>query len=716
MKDISYKILFLFLLTILSVNNINANSDTEKLRRSFINELKDLPINSERTLLLVNSLTEKGFWPGIDYENVSREAFQHSKHLENMLYLSRAFVKDDSPFKGNVKVKKAVMLSLDYWLKNDFICENWWNNQIGTPNVLVSMLLLLDKNLSKERSEKMKTIIERGNINASGARPSGDRIKMAGIQAKCALYQRNEKEFEKLIRIIENEIKFSIERGMQHDYSFHHRIDWVNNTISYGSGYADAFAEWAGNVLNTKYRFSDRSVNLLIDYYLDGICKQMVFGLYPDCGIMNRDLTRPDSQRNWSSKTPERLMKITSYRKEDLDQICKIRNGENIIPSSFSKSFWRTDHFVFQRPRFYTSVRMYSTRTSNMEEPYNGEGLTNHFRGDGTNYLSSLKKEYDNLAPIYDWMKIPGATIAQIEEMPSEKEIQKWGIKEFSGSVSDGLYGAVGFDFVSPHSGIKAKKSWFFFDDEYVCLGSGIKVENKNVVTAINQCLLDGEVKIKNKSVISSSERGNHDFKDLDWIWHGDVGYIFPPKMDISYTNEEAKGRWFDVNRQTTSSKEEIKKDVFKLWINHKKGPESQSYQYIVIPAISFRDFENYDSSIRLISNTEKLQAVCHEKLNIAYGVFYKNGVMKINENLSVSADAPSIIMIKYNDNNDIISLAASDPCHSMGSLSVSVNRKMKDYQDERLSVKYNDKEKSSSIFIKLPQNEYSGESVVFNL
>lgn len=94
-----------------------------------------------------------------------------------------------------------------------------------------------------------------------------------------------------LMKVIEGEIKFSTERGMQHDFSFHHRTDWVNNTLSYGSSYASAFIEWASNVADTKFRFSEQAVRLLIDYYLDGICKQMVYGRISDPGILNRDIT-----------------------------------------------------------------------------------------------------------------------------------------------------------------------------------------------------------------------------------------------------------------------------------------------------------------------------------------------------------------------------------------------------------------------------------------
>ena len=71
---------------------------------------------------------------------------------------------------------------------------------------------------------------------------------------------------------IEGEVKFSTgSRGMQHDYSFHHRYDRVNNTTSYGYGkYANAFGEWSFYVSNTKYAFSVERINQLVDYYLDG--------------------------------------------------------------------------------------------------------------------------------------------------------------------------------------------------------------------------------------------------------------------------------------------------------------------------------------------------------------------------------------------------------------------------------------------------------------
>ena len=64
------------------------------------------------------------------------------------------------------------------------------------------MLLILDRDLSPEESERMLKIAGRGNMNASGARPSGDRIKIAGLQAKAALFKRDAQEVAMLMKVI----------------------------------------------------------------------------------------------------------------------------------------------------------------------------------------------------------------------------------------------------------------------------------------------------------------------------------------------------------------------------------------------------------------------------------------------------------------------------------------------------------------------------------
>lgn len=691
--------------------------ELEILRQKFRDEQLTQAVSEDRVMKLLSTLKLDGTWPDIDYKDVSRTGFQHGQHLSNMVEMARAYEKKGSKLKGNKNLKRAINLSLDYWLANDFICENWWWNQIGTPNALVSFLLMMDKDLTPVQIEKTLAIVGRANMNASGARPSGDRIKIAGILAKASLYSRNKQVFDETIRIIEGEIKFSTERGMQYDYSFHHREDWVNNTLSYGTGYADAFAEWAANVAGTRYQFSEKSMHHLIDYYLDGICKQMVFGKQTDPGVMNRDITRGGESHIWGTATPERLLQAASgYRKAELEDIIKIRKGEARPGLSYAKFFWNTEHFVIQRPDYFTSVRMFSTRNRNMEEPYNGEGLMNHHRADGTNYISRTGKEYSDIAPVNDWQKIPGATVVQKAALPSENEIQKDGLTDFVGAVTDGMYGAVAFDFRSPHDPLVAKKSWFFFDNEYVCLGAGITASTSNpVATTLNQSWLNGGVTVMNgeKQAMSKGERS---LENVKWVYHDGIGYLFLNPARVMLSNQLASGSWFKVNRQSDSPRDEIRGDVFKLWIDHGKRPRNASYEYIVLPSTGEAELAAKASNcpVEIIANTVHMQAVRHNGLNISEAVFYKAGELQVTGDIKVGIDSPGVILVKT-DGRNISSVSVADPSRKLNRIHLTVNRKITATGDH-FKANWDEAKGTSEITIDLPQSAYAGKSVTVNL
>ena len=707
-----FQSVLIFTLVFVATRGVCASPEIELLRQKVVAELMVPSVDETSVRELMATIRPDGTWPGIDYVDISRTGFQHANHLSNMVELSRAFKKKGSKLKGDKKLKAVIYSSIDYWLANDFICDNWWNNQIGTPIALNSILLILDTDLTKDRVEKAQPMIGRAHLTASGARPSGDRIKIAGILAKNLLYRRDEVQFTEVIKVIEGEIKFNTgQRGMQHDYSFHHREDRVNNTLSYGLGYADAFAEWAVFVSGTKYQFSEKPLQHLIDYYLDGICKQMVYGKYDDPGTKNRDITRSEAHRAFGTTALERLLKTTSYRKNELEDIIKIRKGEAAPTLSFGKFFWQTEHFSFQRPDFFTSVRMHSIRNDNMEVPYNGEGLMNHHRGDGTNYITRTGNEYTNIAPVYDWQKIPGTTILQKPELPSEDEIQKKGLTDFVGAVTDGKYGAVAYDFKSPHDPLAAKKAWFFFDNEYVCLGTAINSRARlPVATTINQCLLNGDVILMNDNKKSTIEKGERPLNEVKWILHDGIGYVFPEAQKVNLSNQVQTGSWFKINRQSDSPKDEISKDVFKLWIDHGTQPSNASYQYIVVPATTEQEMDKAVQQIAILSNTPEIQAVKHSGLNICQIVFYTSGEIKVSENLTIGMDSPGTVMVKT-DGAAVKQISVADPSRKLGKIHLTVSGKFEKTGTNFKSV-WNKEKGTSEISIDLPQTVFAGKSV----
>ncbi|EPR69230.1 hypothetical protein ADICYQ_1730 [Cyclobacterium qasimii M12-11B] len=442
---------------------LSAPTDFELVRERVVGEYLAAGIDDAAIAGLLDTQNTDGTWPGINYQDVSRTGFEHYFHTSNMVSLAKAYRQPDSEFRDSQKVKQAITAALDHWVQNDYFCENWWYNQIGTPNNLVAVMLLIGEEMPEQMVKDAQPIIGRAHLNASGARPSGDRIKIAGILAKNLLFLGEIEKFETVLKVIEGEIKFTTgSRGLQRDFSFHHRMDRVNNTASYGLSYADSFVEWVVYTAGTQYAFSEDKVEILVDYYLDGISKNLSFGKFFDAGAKNRSVARPGAIHALNAATPRKLVEATDYRKADLEEIIRVREeGIEHVTLSYSKYFWQTEYFTFQRPDYFTSVRMYSIRNDNMEVPYNSEGLKNHHRGDGTNHLSLTGLEYFDIFPVMDYQKIPGATILQKEALPDGDQIQKPGYTDFVGAVTDNLYGSVAFDFISPHDPLKAKKSWF---------------------------------------------------------------------------------------------------------------------------------------------------------------------------------------------------------------------------------------------------------------
>ena len=717
-----------------------AGSDIGVIKDRVIKELLKTDVNDAEVIKSMEEILENGTWAGINYQDVSRTGFEHRFHLGKMVLLSRAYKTKSSKFYRKKKVRSTIELALRNWVNNDYFCDNWWHNQIGTPNALVSVMLLIGDELPSNLVELAQPIIGRANIDAGGARPGGDRIKIASIEAKNMLFLGEDDRFEEIVRVIEGEIKF-VEwigmkygytyrrikgglgvneyngRGMQYDYSFHHRTDGVNNTLSYGLGYASAFVEWTSYTRGTQYQFTEEKLNQLVDYYLDGICKTAVFGKYPDPGAKNRSISRPGTLRAYNASTAEKLLFSPEYRKEELQEIVDIRKKGMRPTTAHATFFWHSEHFTFQRPDFFTSVRMYSTRTHNMEQPYNSEGLFNHHRGDGTNHISRTGDEYYDIAPVFDYQKVPGATIMQRTELLSPTEIQKIGLTDFVGATTDGRYAAVGFDFKSPHDPLCARKSWFFFDSAYVCLGTGISCTEENqVVTTLNQCLLRDKVTVSIDGSEKILDKGERALKDVNWVFQDGIGYVFPKRTTVNLMNGEATGSWWDINKQTASPKNEVKLDVFKLWIDHGIRPSEATYEYIVVPSTSIDKLKQNKSKehIKIISNTAEIQAVQHSGLEMIQAVFYKAGAIDIGNNIVIGSNNPGRILVKM-EGKTISELTVSDPNRELSEMNISLSVKMES-DGVNYKAEWNENKKMSEVSITLPQGVYAGKSVTVDL
>jgi chondroitin AC lyase len=713
--------LVIALLGAITITSHAAKDDFQIIKERVVAELMKTSIDDTLVPPILNRMKEDGSFKNIDYADLSRVAgFPHRQHTSDLVYLAKAYQSKGSTYYRNKKLKKRINTSLKYWADNDFFGDNWHNNQISTPTNLVNLMLVFGDQIPKDLIKKTQPMIGRAHMEASGARPSGDRIVIAGILAKNLLFMGDREQFDEIIELIEGEVKFSTgTRGMQHDFSFHHRLDRVNNTTSYGYGkYANAFGEWSYYVANTKYAFSVEKINHLVDYYLDGIYKQLVYGVYTDISVKNRSISHKATFKPQGTLEIERLLFGTDYRKDELEEIIKLRKGESKPSSSFSKFFWQTEHYVHQRPNYYTTVRMYSTRNRNMEVPYNGPGKTTHHRADGTNYLQLKGDEYHNIWPVYDWQKVSGTTIVQKPELYGPTEIQKDGLTDFVGAVTDGNYGAVAYDFRSSHDLVKAKKSWFFFDHEYVCIGTDIKSSKRlPVYTTINQVLMRSDVTAMKNGKQVKLDNASRELTGVKWVHQDKVGYIFPDTTTVSLSNQAQEGRWSDITDQKNISEEIVSKDVFTLGFDHGERPSNASYQYIVVPDVSNQELQETSSNnrgIEILSSSSQIHAVKNNKLNICQLAFYQSGEVEIAPSSIVKMDSQGMMILKLKDDR-VAEISVADPSRKLKRALVTIPGIYKDAKEGYLL--YPDASGNNTLMIvDLPQGVYAGKSVTITL
>ena len=135
-----------------------------------------------------------------------------------------------------------------------------------------------------------------------------------------------------------------------------------------------------------------------------------------------------------------------------------------------------------------------SSQRTRASECCNDEGKQSHHLADGLTYLLRDGGEYRDIFPVWDWRRLPGTTAVQAPGALDPAGVGGRGEKTFVGGVSDGEYGLAVMEL--GRGGLRARKSWFYFDESFVCLGTGIGCDNEAgpVFTSLNQCLLRGLV------------------------------------------------------------------------------------------------------------------------------------------------------------------------------------------------------------------------------
>jgi len=504
-------------------------------------------------------------------------------------------------------------------------------------------------------------------------------VDVANITVIRGVIEKSPDVIAKAINRISGEIYISTEEGIQPDFSFHQHGAILYNH-GYGAVFMDNCSELATVVSGTKLEFAPEKIMLLSSLILDGT-RWMIRGATKDYGATGRGITRRSGNNdsaNYLRGVVTNMLKIQTGRENEYRELQSVLNsgGKVFFSDPVNKHFWHSDYMTHNRSHFYASARMHSDRLFSNDPLINDEGYYTHHLSDGCTYIMKTGYEYHDIFPVWDWKRIPGTTV-ELKELPPG-DVKRTGTTSFVGGVSDGRYGLAAFDFI--RDDLNARKSWFFFDNEIVCLGAGITCGSDNpVVTTLNQCWLNGDVIVSDGSTIQHMRKGNHPLKNLSWITHDGIIYYFCESTTATLQNDIRTGNWWHINH--SFPKDEISKDVFTLGIEHGSNPVNDRYSYIVsIPENKFNPQslgKTYKGTIEIISNTNQIQAVYNKDLHISGIVFYEQGSVQLSKTLKIGVDRKCLIMVR--ENGDFTEISVSNPENEQCTVNVTVGRKTAD-------------------------------------
>lgn len=609
---------------------------------------------------LLRSMTPEGKWNDLDYTCFFRTNWEPVDHLKRLVTIATSYTDKRSAYFGNEVLYNAIRAALKYWEQQNPKCYNWWYNQISVPQTQASLLALMDAGQKKLSREICNPIFKSMSAQSDPRKWTGANkmdIAIHHLIRGCLLKN------DSIVRVNSDEIFYPVKivttEGIREDMSYQQHGPQL-----YIGGYGTVFVDniiRMGNILNgTKYAMNNEKLNLFSDFtrntylnvfrgrHLDfsvtgrGVSRKGTLD-YGDCAPLFKKLEifDPDHTGEYATIARRFLTQKAFYQRSDRNTM-----------------YYCSDYMLHNRKDYDFSVRTASIRT-NKTESGNGENLYGTYMSDGATNIRVNGNEYTDIFPVWEWDKIPGTTVPTGEE----RNPADWGTKgtcTFTGGVSDGKYGVMTFNMND--YGIKARKSWFMFDKEVICLGAGICSElPKNIITTINQCHLDGSVWINTGKTIQKATKGQFTFdKTPEWIWHDSIAYFFPQNNHLKLKIGEQKGNWAKINFNYSPA--EVSLPVFNLTINHGISPENASYAYIIVPGVNRpEDLKRYSpKEVKIERNDINVQAVSNEKIGLLQIVFYNPGIFDDGQ-MKVKALKPCLVQIKKK-NGKVVDIQIKDP------------------------------------------------------
>ena len=431
----------------------------------------------------------------------------------------------------------------------------------------------------------------------------------------------------------------------------------------YGMSMFRDMSFWIYMLRETSYAFEQDVIDLMADYMIDGTSwtirgdiMELYLGYRPydyDVGYDNYAAEYIDPLKRMIESDPDR----TDEYQAILDNI----QGKNTANGKNGNYYmWRSGYASHMRDGYGVNIKMDSNQIIGGEWRGSWSGYDKdggqliYWTSSAASTITVDGDEYTNVYPTYDWAHCPGTTTAAriVQDYANAGRFTNG--TEHTIGVSNGKYGNTAYDMNK--KGTQVKKGYFFFDDEFVALGSGINsTEGVNIHTTLNQCEAE-DVNVGGQSV---AEGTKEQIYNTNWLYNGKVGYVFLENTDVVVSNSVQTNNpslWDEAKKNETPA-------TFTAYLDHGLKPSNDSYAYIVVPNTTAGAVSQYagNTPVTVIANNEKVQAVRHDGLKQTQINFYQAGSLEYKDGYIITVDQPCSIIIDESEDTRKISVAVND-------------------------------------------------------
>ncbi|MCD2425413.1 polysaccharide lyase 8 family protein [Niabella pedocola] len=697
-KQITVLLLLLLARCIPVVAQNEMSTILARISKEVFDETSDAQV-TKGILAYKANMNNDGSWPDIRYDDRSATLWLPTAHLDRIRLFAAGYCNPRSIYAGDETLFRAISNGLQYWCRIRPKSNNWWHNDINTPQHLGQILAMLQfgkKQLPPALQDSVLKVME--SARPPSAFTGANKLDIAIHYICRAAVLQDAQLMQTAVDEAFQPISFTTKEGLQNDYSYLQHKEQLQIS-SYGLVFLIGSYRVAAWLAGTHYAIP-REKHTLLDHYFFNSFARTLRGGGIDYNVEGRGISRPNALDKTKivdnndvaglfshilAVSPEQATALAAIKARLLQQ----------EPPSYQVTpghtyFWRGDYTLHLRPGYSFNVRTVSRRTIRTESG-NGENMLGTVLPDGSVNLVRRGNEYLNIMPAWEWDKIPGVTARDYDTAVVMKT--DWGVygsTDFTGGVTDSLYGVTAYTL--NYDSVTAKKSWFFFDNEVVCLGAEIHSNAPEpITTTINQAWANGPV-IINENGRSRTLDPSRTVVHPRWVWHDSIAYFFPEPSAITISNKEQSGDWSRINY---SRKGTVNGKVFKLWFDHNSKPQDASYSYIVVPGIGANNTGSYNpAAVRILSNTADLQAVAQQQLGILQAVFYKPGSVTLND-ITVTVAQPCIVQVRNMPSGKAV-LHVADPTQQLQAIPLS-------FTSSKIKKDFS---------VPLPKGPYAGQSV----